>query len=475
MGKSLLEQRRTKIVCTIGPATSSEKMLERLIRAGMDCARLNFSHGEPSEHVLVIESIRKISKKNGKEVAILQDLPGPKFRIGAIKNGGMVLKKNSNVVLTTGRARAPGEIPLRAQDLPRYVNKGDFIFLSDGTIKLKILGVSAKEIRCKCEIGGILLSGKGVNIPRLKGGFQSFTPKDRKFLRFGIEHGVDAAAVSFVMKSSDIESVRNFVGRRGSEISIFAKIEKSEAMKNLNQIIEVSDGLMVARGDLGVENPIELVPEMQKEIISRCNLNGIPVITATQMLESMVNNPNPTRAEVTDVANAIFDGTDAVMLSEETAIGKYPLECVRMLSNVALSAEHRMQTLRNIPWKDTMVFKSLEDATCSAVADISASIHARAIIAMFRQLRNLARISRFKPSAPIVSISSRLNVLRRSKLVWGVIPVCYQDRMPEGSILASQARKLFQSGALGARDRIIMVHDGSSEKVGITIRAIELK
>ncbi|MGI0092053.1 MAG: pyruvate kinase [Nitrososphaerales archaeon] len=481
--ENFFSRRRTKIVCTIGPATSSERMLERLVRTGMDCARLNFSHGAPPEHLLIIKSIRKISERTGKQVAILQDLPGPKFRIGNLKNGSVNIKKGSLITLTTKKVEEGTEevIPLRSQDLPRYVIEGSSIFLSDGSIKLKVLRVTRGQIQCKCEIGGVLLSGKGVNIPQLRRGLETFTPQDKNFLAFGIEHGVDLVAVSFVRKASDIQSVKNFVSRYDSKVSVIAKIEKREAVGNIAGIISVSDCLMVARGDLGVENPIEQIPELQKEIISGCNARGVPVITATQMLESMVNNPRPTRAEVTDVANAILDGTDAVMLSEETAMGQYPLECVRMLDSVAHRAEERMLSRRKFVSLDSLPNDDLREAMSSAVAQISTAIGAKAIIARLISDRFVSKISRFRPYAPIIGEFATNAELRRSKIIWGVFPTLASVN-GGGRLLGREsmptAEKLVQRNLFKEGDVVVLVSENSSisnKQKGITLRVIKLE
>ena len=473
MSKSFLAQRRTKIVCTIGPATSSEDMLERLARAGMDCARLNFSHGKPSEHLLVIKAIRRLGEKTGKQIAILQDLPGPKFRVGRMKNGSAALKKNSLVTLTTKFVEGTAElIPLRSPELPRFVREGASIFLSDGSIKLKVIRATRSAIQCRCEIGGTLFSGKGLNVPQLKRGLETFTQRDMRFLKFGLEHGIDLVAVSFVRKASDIERVKEFVKKNGGEASVIAKIEKREALENLEKIILASDGLMVARGDMGVENPIEQVPELQKEIISSCNAGGVPVITATQMLESMVNNPSPTRAEVTDVANAIFDGTDAVMLSEETAVGKYPVECVRTLERVSLRAEERMRTNTKSFLPVLTLGQDITGAISSAVAEVSITIDAKAIIAHLSPTHPVSKISRFRPNAPIVAISDSQAALRRSKIVWGVFPLMAE----KGDLtLNSTTEKLVREKMLRQGDKIVLVYDTPTPgRGGIVLHATEL-
>ncbi len=445
------------------------------MKAGMDCARLNFSHGKPSEHLLVIKSIRKLGEETGKQIAILQDLPGPKFRVGKIKAGSVNIKKNSLVTLTTKHVEgSPELVPLRSPDLPRYVPEGATIFLSDGSIKLKVIRVTRGAIECRAEIGGVLFSGKGVNVPKLKRGLETFTKKDKEFLAFGLAQGIDLVAVSFVRKASDIRSVKDFVKRKGGDLPVIAKIEKREAVDNLKNIILESDGLMVARGDLGVENPIEQVPELQKEIISSCNASGVPVITATQMLESMVTNPSPTRAEVTDVANAIFDGTDAVMLSEETAVGKYPVECIRTLNRVALRAEERMRTKRNAVFPLSTFGQDMTEAVSAAVSGVSTAIGAKAIVARLGPSHPVSKISRFRPNAPILKIAETNPILRRSKLVWGVFPTEAENKDP---ILILTIEKLVREGLFGDKDRIVLVEDGAEYlgHEGITMHALELR
>ena len=473
----MFSRRRTKIVCTIGPASNSERMLERLANAGMDCARLNFSHGRSSEHLQVIESIRKMSERTGKQIAVMQDLPGPKFRIGKVKNGSVNIKKGSILTLTTKNVEGSSEvIPLRSQDLPRHVPEGGTIFLSDGSIKLKVLHVTRGTIQCKCEVGGVLLSGKGVNVPQLKKGLETFTQKDKEFLGFGLEHDVDFVAVSFVRRASDIEAVRDFVKRKGGDVPVIAKIEKREAVDNIGAIIAVSDALMVARGDLGVENPIEQVPELQKEIISDCNSRGVPVITATQMLESMVSNPSPTRAEVTDVANSIFDGTDAVMLSEETAIGKYPIECVRTLNKVALRAEYRMMASKKSLSTDSPYSEDIREAISAAAVRISNTIGAKAIITRFGSDDTVSKISRFRPNAPILAISDTYMALRRLKIVWGVFPIKAVKKDGLDRTLTAATERLLQEELLRSGDKIVLVHDSamSSGQKNLNLRAMQL-
>jgi len=335
-----LPPNKTKIVATIGPASRSPAVLKRMLRAGMNVARLNFSHGDLETHRRDIHAIRALAAELGLTVTILADLPGPKIRIGTLEGGAMVLRKGERVVLST--RSVPGKdgfIPVQFEALTRTVSKGGVIYLNDGFIQLKVMEVRDQEVACRVVIGGRLLSHKGLNLPGAHIGVDAVTARDLELVRFALAEGIDAVSISFVQDARDIEKVRAVVRRDGRPMHIVAKIERREATKNIDAILEAADGIMVARGDLGVEIPIEQVPMAQKQLIFQANLAGKPVITATQMLESMTGNIRPTRAEVTDVANAVLDGTDAVMLSEETAIGAYPVESVAMMARVARVTE----------------------------------------------------------------------------------------------------------------------------------------
>jgi pyruvate kinase len=450
--------RRTKIVCTLGPASRSSTMIERLVRAGMDCARLNFSHGSPEEHLKVIKRIREVSRRTGRLVAVMQDLPGPKLRVGRLKHGSLALKKGSRVVITTRAGDEDGaEIPIESEALSRRVRAGSKIFLSDGSIALKVAATTESKIECVCEVGGVLLSGKGINVPGVDLGLQAFTDRDRRHLAFGLEHGVDLVAVSFVRSADDVKRVRRFVKKGGSEVLIVAKIEKKEAVVSISEIASASDAVMVARGDLGVENPIEEVPEIQKAVIAHCRREGVPAITATQMLESMVNNSSPTRAEVTDVANAILDGTDAVMLSEETAIGQHPVACVEVMDRVAIKAEEKMLADKGMMAITAIRPSDLADAFSASVWRLSEDIGASAIVVQSGDEAIIPKVSRFRPSAKVVHISGEEGQLRRSKIVWGVFQERAKGTQTSESSFDSSVRNLLGAGYLGEGDRAVFV------------------
>jgi pyruvate kinase len=464
--RDLISKRKTKIVCTIGPSTNSEVMLRKLIRTGMDCARLNFSHGTHLEHLEIINLLRKISDDLKKDTAIMQDLPGPKFRVGKLKKDPITLLKGSQITLATNLEKSGEDtlIPLRQKDLPRFVSKGSKIYLSDGTIKLRVIKTTDSEIIAKVLVGGELFSGKGVNIPSLGKEFETFTEADREHVLFGLANKVDFVAISFVRSGEDLRTARDFIRKNSKSRHIpwmIAKIEKREALRDLDAIIENSDGVMVARGDLGVENPIEEVPLIQKRIIFKCNQKAMPVITATQMLESMVENASPTRAEVTDVANAIFDGTDAVMLSEETAVGKYPQECVRVLHKIALNTEASMARVE----PRTFDFEGdVADLASSAAINLASFVGTKFLLTPTENGRVAARLARFKPSAPIIAITSSDITARKLKLVWGTNSFLVEEkegRPPDklDRLLETSIRELRAEGVVSQNDRLVVFCD----------------
>ncbi len=413
--------RRTKIICTIGPASDSPSLIEDLIRGGMDVARLNFSHGTHKEHAEKIRLIRRLSSDLGHRVAILQDLAGPKIRIGDIPAPGVHLDPGRIFTLTnrpiTGSKDA---VSLTYPELPMEVREGDQILLADGTLEMKVLHTTPTDIQCEVVIGGWLSSRKGINIPSGTIKAPSLTEKDIRDLQFGLEQGVDIVALSFVRCAEDILKTKEIIAKTKADTPVIAKIEKHEALKDLDAILDVSDGIMVARGDLGVEIPLERVPQAQKEIIREANTVGKPVITATQMLSSMVDSTRPTRAEAADVANAILDGTDAVMLSEETATGKYPLKAVEYMSLIAMEAEKKYPHARylEVRGKGWSITESVAHAACM----LANHLNVRAIVAFTQSGTTAQEISRFRPAQPIIALSPIEQTLRRLALHWNVIP-----------------------------------------------------
>ena len=421
--------RRTKIVCTIGTATNSEERLEQLMKAGMNVARLNFSHGTQREHGLVIERVRAISARLGCAVAILQDLQGPKIRTGALQDGKPItLVDGTQVTITTRDVVGNAQIiPTTYKPLPQDVKVDDRILLDDGLLELRVLGTSETEVQCVVVHGGELGEHKGINLPGIAVSSPALTEKDRDDLQFGIAHGVDYVALSFVRRPEDVREAKQLIrqyateayGEEGSwDIPLIAKIEKPEAVEHLDEILQVTDGVMVARGDLGVEMAPEKVPLIQKRVIARCNELGLPVITATQMLESMVTHPRPTRAEVNDVSNAILDGTDAVMLSAETSVGAFPIEAVQMMTRIALEIEANNYTVSQPNHKHPSLAHAVSHATRALAEDTNVQD-----IVVFTRSGNTARlISKDRPRVPILAYTPSEHVYYQLALWWGVWP-----------------------------------------------------
>lgn len=409
--------RRAKIVCTLGPATASEEMISRLIGAGADVIRLNFSHGEQEDHGVAIARIRRIAEKKGKPIAILQDLQGPKVRIGLLKEKSYRLRKHAPFILT--KKPTPGTDRAASTTYPSLYQKvrpGDQILINDGQIELRVVEVKGEEIHCKVVQGGILQPHKGMNVPGRDLGFPAMTAKDRKDLEFGLKQGVDYVALSMVRTAQDILSIKRLIKKHDKAIPVIAKLEQAMAIQHLDEILAVADGVMVARGDLGVEIPLEQVPLLQKEIIKKANAAHIPVITATQMLESMIENPRPTRAETSDVANAIFDGTDAVMLSAETAAGKYPVEAVRMMDRIIGAAERRPSSPESFPKENLTVPEAVSKAACQ----LATEMRAKAIVTSTLSGGAALRLSKYRPPMPILAFTPHPEIERRMNLYWGV-------------------------------------------------------
>ena len=413
--------RRAKIVCTLGPATSSFEMIDRLMRAGMDVARMNFSHGTPDEHAARFAAVRRASKHHQKPVAILADLQGPKIRTGTLENGRPVRLRFGQRFTITTRNIAANEngVSTTFRALPRSVHRGDRILMSDGDISLRVLSSHGTEIICQVENGGELAEHQGINLPGVKLGIPSVTAKDRKDLAFALEQGADYIGLSFVRTAADVRHAKALIARAGKNTPVIAKLEKPEAIVNLEEILSVTDGVMVARGDLGVEMSPEKVPVVQKEIIAKARNALVPVITATQMLDSMQKNPRPTRAEASDVANAIFDGSDAVMLSGETAAGRYPLEAVEMMDRIVREAEASpMEIPRPMRHAERKIDEAIAEAICHAAEELQMKV-----IAVFTESGSSARlVSKYRPRPPIVAFSPNQETRRRMSLLWGVFP-----------------------------------------------------
>jgi len=417
--------RKTKIVCTIGPSSEAPESLRKLIQAGMNVARLNFSHGDFDEHGGRITNIRKVAQELGTHTAILLDTKGPEIRVGKLKEEPIELEEGEKIILTTEEILGDvNKISITYANLPNDVHVGSNLLLDDGLIGLVVTEVRGKEIECKILNGGTLKSKKSVNAPGVKISLPAMTEKDRSDIIFGIERGVDFIAASFVRKAADVLEIRQLLEEQeASHIQIISKIENQEGVDNLDEILAVSDGLMVARGDLGVEIPAEDVPLVQKMMIKKCNIAGKPVITATQMLDSMQRNPRPTRAEASDVANAIFDGTDAIMLSGETAAGKYPVESVQTMARIAEKTESGLE------YKEILVKQSLAqqttvtEAISQSVAKSALDLDAKAILTATESGYTARMISKYRPKSPIIAVTPNEQVMNRLALIWGVLPV----------------------------------------------------
>jgi pyruvate kinase len=415
--------RRTKIIATVGPACDSEEKINALMEAGVDMFRLNFSHGDQAAKSTIIRTIRVLSARRERAVAILGDLQGPKIRTGLMQGGAMELVAGSEVTITTRELLGSGAtIPTIYQGLPGDVVPGDRILLDDGLMELRVLGVSGQDVRCAVVSGGLLKDRKGINLPGAKVSAPALTEKDREDLLFCIVEELDYVALSFVRQASDVLELKEILAQHQSDLRVISKIEKPEAVANFDAILRASDGVMVARGDLGVEISPEKVPLIQKRIIRSCNEAGKPVITATQMLESMVTNPRPTRAEVSDVANAILDGTDAIMLSAETASGKYPIEAVSMMVQVARDVEGDPQLKSQVfhPVSELAGTRHLAEVIGQAACRVAEGVGAVAILAFTQTGSTAALVSKYRPANPIFAVTPSRKVRRRLALYAGV-------------------------------------------------------
>jgi len=421
--------RRTKIVATIGPATRTPEVLRALIEAGATTLRLNFSHGTHEEHQRNIRLIRQTSFELNQPVAILQDLQGPKIRLGQFEQGSIVVKKGDRFILTNRQVLGTEEISSVTYDrLAEEIPEGATILLDDGKVEMVVEKVDriTQELHCCIVVGGTLSNSKGVNFPGVYLSIKALTDKDRKDLMFGLDQGVDWVALSFVRNPQDVLEIKELIFSAGKQVPVIAKIEKHEAIEQMEAILPLCDGVMVARGDLGVELPAEDVPILQKRLIILANRLGIPIITATQMLDSMVGSPRPTRAEISDVANAILDGTDAVMLSNETAVGNYPIEAVATMARIAVRIE---QEQAQQPTVATIAHTSpsIPNAISQAVGHIAEQLDATAIMSLTKSGATARNVSKFRPKTPILAVTPHVDVARQLQLVWGVKPLLVLD------------------------------------------------
>ncbi|AGZ24568.1 MULTISPECIES: pyruvate kinase [Staphylococcus] len=463
--------RKTKIVCTIGPASESEEMLEKLMNAGMNVARLNFSHGSHEEHKGRIDTIRKVAKRLNKTVAILLDTKGPEIRTHNMKDGIIELEKGNEVIVSMTEVEGtPEKFSVTYDNLINDVQVGSYILLDDGLVELQVKDIDHDKGEVKCDIlnSGELKNKKGVNLPGVKVNLPGITDKDADDIRFGIKEDVDFIAASFVRRPSDVLDIREILEQEKANITIFPKIENQEGIDNIEEILEVSDGLMVARGDMGVEIPPEKVPMVQKDLIRKCNKLGKPVITATQMLDSMQRNPRATRAEASDVANAIYDGTDAVMLSGETAAGLYPEEAVKTMRNIAVSAEAAQDYKKLLSDRTKLVETSLVNAIGISVAHTALNLNVKAIVAATESGSTARTISKYRPHSDIIAVTPSEKTARQCAIVWGVYPVVKEGRKNTDALLNNAVATAVETERVQNGDLIIITAGVPTGEKGTT-------
>ncbi len=469
-----LPGQKTRIVCTLGPASSNAKTIRGMIQAGMSVARLNFSHGTLDEHLERIDLVRQISGEEGRSISLLIDLPGPKIRLGRLVHEPMELERGTEVVLTTSPdPRDPSMIPVEYQLLPSLVGPGSTIHINDGLVRLQVIGVDSVEVRTRVIVGGIISSRKGLNIVDGVLPMDAVTARDLEFIEFGLSNGINTFTISFIERAEEIRKAREHAAILGHQINVIAKIERKAAVERLDELMKEADGIMVARGDLGVEMPIEQVPVIQKRIIRQANEVGIPVITATQMLESMTENVLPTRAEVTDVANAILDGTDAVMLSAETASGSYPVECVSMMARIAQAVEAERGTLGYTHLFEDHIRSgygheevAVEDVVSLNVIDAVRALRPRFILTPTHTGRTPRRIARFKPDCWVLAFCRDPAVHRYLSFSYGCLPFLVETDREEWHDLIF--RRVKEEGLAEVGDQVVLTEGVSPGPVGTT-------
>ncbi|WP_042170540.1 pyruvate kinase [Paenibacillus gorillae] len=463
--------RKTKIVCTMGPACDSTDVLKEMIQAGMNVARLNMAHGELEDHAGRIERIREAAQATNAIVPILLDIKGPEVRIGKLEEASYELKTGSTLTLTTEDIVGNGDrIHVNYSELPLVIKSGDKILLDDGLIELEVQSAQGTEILCTILNGGVIKPRKGVNLPGIRTTLPGVTDRDIRHIHFGIEQGIDIIAPSFVRRAEDILQIRELLQANGaSHIQIISKIENEEGVDNLDAIIEASDGIMVARGDLGVEIPVEEVPMIQREMINKCNLAGKPVIVATHMLDSMQVNPRPSRAEVSDVANAVLQGTDCIMLSGETAAGKYPVQSISTMASIAVRAESMLDYADGFRQRSSEQPTTTTEVISQAVVSSSLELDAKAILTPTESGFTARMVSKYRPKSPIVAITTDDNVLQRLALLWGVIPVKGEER-PESTdgIFQTALSNGGKTGLLEKGDYVVITAGTPTGRAGAT-------
>lgn len=454
--------RKTKIICTLGPSSSSKEMIGKLVRAGMDIARLNFSHGNLEEHQSYISTVKEVSRDLGKPIGILQDLEGYKIRTGLLKNGKSIeLRENDLLVLSSEKISGSDEnikwVSISYPEFYRFVKPGDIIFIDDGKIELQIQEVLPRRIKTRVIIGGLLGEKKGIHVPGVSIDFPSLTQKDRQDIRMGIVMGVDYIAQSFVQKAEDILLVKRILTGEGAEnICVLAKIEDSKGVENIDEIIEVSDGIMIARGDMGVCLPRDQVPLIQKMIIKKCNQKGKPVITATQMLDSMIRNHQPTRAEVADIANAVIDGTDALLLSGETAIGSYPEESVKEMHRIAVTTEASLNYEQLLRIRGILPEKTISDSIGYITRQLAQLVNAHVIMAFTLSGNTAQIISKYRPRSRIMALTPNHSVAKKLLIYWGV-EVQIVDRVPDiESYFENFLQQMVEQNLIGKGELVIL-------------------
>ena len=453
---------KTKIVCTLGPSTSSPEILVELLDAGVDVARLNFSHGSHGDHLAALRNVRAASFSTGKIVTVLMDLQGPKIRIGELEKQSIELVSGKRLTITTTPTLGTSAIVSTTyRKLPTEVRTNDTILLDDGKLRLRVVGVRGNDVITEVVVGGVLSSHKGMNLPGVSISAPALTAKDLQDLKFGLQHGVDYVALSFVRRAEDLRTLRHAIRRMGGKAArtpIIAKIEKPQAVANIDAIIEAADGIMVARGDLGVEMPPEDVPLLQKSIIRKCNQAGKPVIVATQMLESMIANPTPTRAEASDVANAVVDGVDAVMLSGETSIGKYPVEAVQMMNRIIRKVESERSGTTVSVGETPVDVENRLDAIARSACVLAGQMKAAAIVVVSHSGETARVLSRYRPASRIIAIADNNRVLQKLNILWGVEGM-QVEMLDDNSDKALQKiqRKLVKAGIVKRGDHVVVL------------------